>query len=366
LVSCLISQYLILKQEYRLLKLHTDIRDAYSEWDKVKSNDFLKISVLEVYYKMHPELKHLFFLDDNMRLYAHIFQLRFNKANNYLVKRSLIYIFVRFISFDILYLTNSFITNISSFISVNNIDLNKILQIINFNYSIIVIPDFLFKRMRVVNDEYVKIEVEEEMIININRDWKTFQDYISDLRKKYRNNIKRIIRKTNMLESRELDSKELEIYAHNIQKLFNQVITTSRFSGPDFNTDSFSLLKEQGFMKIYGYFLEDEIVGFSSEIHQSEIMYSYYVGFDTSLNKSIPIYGKILIDHINNSIKQRKEKLVLGRTANEYKSNFGAKPVKSYVYLKIKNKFLYYLLRPLLYKLNIRKWIQRSPFKKRE
>jgi len=365
LVSCQIYLYLILKKEYRVLKLHTDIREACSEWDKIKLNDFLEINVLEVYYKMHPELKHLFFIDDNMRLYAHIFKLRFNKANNYLIKRSLAYIIVRFISFDILYLTNSFITNISSFISTKDIDLQKLLNIINFNYSIIVIPDFLFKKMRVVYNEYIKIEVEEEMIIDIRRDWKTFQGYIYDLRKKYRNNIKRIIRKTSILDSRELDSNELKVYASDIQQLFNQVITTSRFSGPDFNTESFSLLAGQGFMKVYGYFLKDKIVGFSSEIHQNKIMYSYYVGFDTSLNKSVPIYGRILIDHIKNSIKKGNKKLVLGRTANEYKSNFGATPVKSFVYLKIKNKFLAILLRPLLFKLNIRGWVKRSPFKKK-
>lgn len=347
------------------MKIYTDIREAYSEWDKVTLNDFLEINVLEVYYRMHPELNHLFFIDDNMRLYAHIFKLRFNKANNYLIKRSFAYIFLRFISFDILYLTNSFITNISSFICTKDIDLHKILNIIDFNYSIIVIPDFLFKRMRVANDEYIKIEVEEEMIIDIRRDWKTFQDYMSDLRKKYRNNIKRIIRKTSMLDSRELDSNALKVYASDIQQLFNQVITTSRFSGPDFNTKSFSLLVEQGFIKIYGYFLKDKIVGFSSEIHQNKIMYSYYVGFDTSLNKSIPIYGRILTDHIKNSIKKGNEKLVLGRTANEYKSNFGAIPLKSYVYLKIQNKFLDILLRPLLFKLNIRRWVKRSPFKKK-
>ena len=59
----------------------------------------------------------------------------------------------------------------------------------------------------------------------------------------------------------------------------------------------------------------------------------------------------------------KKDYLILGRTANEYKSNFGALPIKSYVYLKIENNFLRTLLKPVYSKLRVKKWVQRSPFK---
>ena len=58
-----------------------------------------------------------------------------------------------------------------------------------------------------------------------------------------------------------------------------------------------------------------------------------------------------------------KKFLILGRTANEYKSNFGALPIKSYVYLKIKNTVLRTILYPVYSKLKIKKWVQRRPFK---
>jgi len=117
-------------------------------------------------------------------------------------------------------------------------------------------------------------------------------------------------------------------------------------------------------MKVDGYFLNDKIVGFSSEIQQEDKLYSYFVGFDRNLNKSLPIYARILLQNITSAIQMRKKQLVLGRTANEYKSNFGAIPIRSYVYLRVENKFLRAILNPVLRRLRIKDWVQRKPFKK--
>ena len=116
-------------------------------------------------------------------------------------------------------------------------------------------------------------------------------------------------------------------------------------------------------MRVDGYFLNNELIGFLSEIQKEKMLYSYFVGFDKNLNKSFPIYGRILIENITIAIRIKKERLILGRTANEYKSNFGAFPIKSYIYLKVENKFLRAILRPIYSKLRINKWTQRSPFK---
>jgi hypothetical protein len=166
------------------------------------------------------------------------------------------------------------------------------------------------------------------------------------------------------LEVKSLNSDDLVFYADNIQDLFSQVINESRFSGPLFNTNSFCLLVKKDIFKVYGYFINNDIVAFSSEFHQDKTLYSYYAGFDKSLNITLPIYGRILIETINNAIKHKMNKVVFGRTANEFKSNFGAIPIKSYVYIKVKNKYLNILLRPIFKRLTIKNWIKRNPFKK--
>ena len=346
-----------------MLKVFTNIDKAKQGWDKVKASYFLHSSFLEIFYINHPKIKHLFVIDKDVRLYAHIFELNFNKTANYINNKILAF-FIKFIKFDVLYLTNSFLTNIPAFFSNKQIDLKEFLSVLQDNYSLLIIPDFVFKNISAEKDEFSKIEVEEEMVLEIGDKWNGLDDYISDLRKKYRNKVKKIVNSSSKLEVKSLSSDDLVFYADNIQDLFSQVINESRFSGPLFNTNSFSLLVKKDIFKVYGYFINNDIVAFSSEIHHDKTLYSYYTGFDKSLNKTFPIYGRILIETINNAIKHKMNKVVFGRTANEFKSNFGAIPIKSFVYIKVKNKYLNILLKPIFKRLRIKNWIKRNPFKK--
>ena len=346
-----------------MLKLFTEFENVKKEWEKISVPYFLQINFLEIYYKTHPQIKHFFVIDTNTRLYANIFKLTLNKTKNYLDNSLFFTIFLRFLNFDVLYLTNSFITNVPAFISDKNINLKYFLNQIQDNYSLIIIPDFLFNNIITEENTFTKIEAESEMILDIRKEWTELKNYTTDLKMKYRNKVKNIMKKTHDLQIKNLDVNDLDLYSMEIQKLFNQVVTESRFKGPNFNTNSFSLFVEQGFMKVNGYFLNSSLVGFSSEIQDSKILYSYFVGFDKNLNKSIPIYGRILIENISRAIKMKKDCLIFGRTANEFKSNFGAYPKKSFIYLKVKNKLLSFILKPIYSRLFVKKWTQRSPFK---
>jgi len=346
-----------------LLKVFTNIDKAKEEWDKIKVSDFLHSSFLEIFYINHPKIKHLFVIDTHIRLYAHVFELNFDKTANY-INSNLLAFFIKFIKFDVLYLTNSFLTNIPAFLSNKQIDLKEFISVIKHNYSLLIIPDFVFNNISAEKNEFSKVEVEEEMVLEISDNWNGIDNYISDLRKKYRNKVKKIINSSSKLEIKSLNSVDLVFYADNIQGLFSQVINESRFSGPLFNTNSFSLLVKKDIFKVYGYFINNNLIAFSSEIHQDKTLYSYYTGFDKSINKTLPIYGRMLIETINNAIKLKMNKVVFGRTANEFKSNFGAIPIKSYVYIKVKNKYLNILLKPIFKRLTIKNWIKRNPFKK--
>jgi vacuolar-type H+-ATPase subunit F/Vma7 len=256
-----------------LLKVITNINKAKNEWDKVKVSYFLRSSFLEIFYVNHPKIKHLFVIDKDLRLYAHIFELNFDKTANYINNKLLVF-FIKFIKFDVLYLTNSFLTNIPAFFSNKQIDLKEFLSVLKHNYSLLIIPDFVFKNISTEMDEFSKIEVEEEMVLEIRNKWNGLDNYISDLRKKYRNKVKKIIDSTSKLEVKSLNSDDLVFYADNIQDLFSQVINESRFSGPLFNTNSFSLLVKKDIFKVYGYFINNDIVAFSTEIYQDKNLYS--------------------------------------------------------------------------------------------
>ncbi len=345
------------------MKVFYDINDVKDKWNLGPNNLFISGKFLRIFYDNHSKIKHLFFIDKNKRLYANIFKLNFVKAGNYLGANILYSFLLRFLSFNVLYLSNSFITNVFSFISDSKIDLDKLLNLIQKKYSLIVIPDFVYKKMKIKSDTFIKVEVEEEMVLSVRDNWHSMNDYIVDLKKKYRYKINKIIHNSNDVIIRRLYKDDMEDYSVNIKELFNQVIEKSRFNGPDFNTDSLHDFIDKGFVKLYGYFLHDNLVGFSSEIHDKDILYSYYVGFDRTLNKSHHLYSRMLIESISNAILSKKNKIVFGRTANEYKSNFGATPIRSYVYIKITNKFLSIILNPALQRINVSSWIQRNPFK---
>ena len=64
-------------------------------------------------------------------------------------------------------------------------------------------------------------------------------------------------------------------------------------------------------------------------------------------------------------VRGRKvRKIIFGRTAGEFKSNVGAVPKKSFIYIYIKNPILRLILRPILSVVKPKKWIQRNPFHK--
>lgn len=346
-----------------MLKAYINIDHIKKKWGDIALSPFLELNFLRGYYNHHLNIKHLFIMGSNIRLYAHIFKLTFNKTKNYANYGLFRNIFLNLISLDVLYLTNSFFTNSSFFITDKQINLRVLLEAVKQHYSMVVIPDFLFQKMKVDDNEYTKIEVEEEMVLEINPKWSNVDDYTSDLRKKYRNKIKKIIKLTSDVEIKLFNSHDVKMYIKEMQELFDQVVESARFNGPNFNVGSFTTFINEGFMKVYGYFLHGNLIGFSSEIEKDELLYSYFVGFDKQKNKDLPIYGRILIENIKHAIQLKKKRLILGRTANEYKSNFGAYPVQSFVYLKVKSKFLNAILKPIYKNSNIKNWKKRSPFK---
>ena len=105
------------------------------------------------------------------------------------------------------------------------------------------------------------------------------------------------------------------------------------------------------------------MVGFSSEFKNGNDLYAYYVGFEEGANKNYAIYGRILTETIRNAINCKSQKIIFGRSAGEFKSNFGAYPVKSHIFIWFKSNFLNYFFKFFLRQIHIAPWVQRRPFK---
>jgi hypothetical protein len=347
------------------LKVDYQISDILDSWDLKGMPFYLKSEFLDCFFKHHNNFQHLFFHTKKSRIYAQVFNLRIDKTANYTSNRIFLYL-LSLIRTDVLYLSNSFFTNRSSFFSLQQkMNLQDVISDYKCQSFMIVIPDVLMSNLSNKYRKYFqKIEVEEDMILNINSKWCTIDDYKNALKTKYRSKLNLILKKSENIVVKNLTLEEVKSNSLNIQDLFNQVVEDSRFRGPFFNTETLLALFKLDLIKIYGYYINDVFVAFSTEIHDESCMYSYYVGFNKKINKEYSLYGRILFETIRHSIECRSSQIVFGRTTNEYKSNFGAEPLKSYFYVRIRNNFLNYLLSPFLKRMHIRKWIQRKPFKK--
>ena len=346
-----------------MYQLFSNIELVKKKWDQPESSVFVQFDFLESFFVHHNNFKHLFLLKDNTRLYAQVFQFRVDNIKHY-SSNKLVFFLLKLLRLETLYLSNSFFTNSTSVYCQDKIFLPELISSIEDKYFMTVIPDSL---MDVVSDDhksnYERVEVEEDMSLEVDSAWNCLDDYLENLRTKYRKKIKNILKISDRLVIRPLGVSQLTSYKSEIQHLFNQVVQDSRFRGPDFNTDTLITMLEKDFLNVYGYFLDDKLEGFATEMQHEDLLYSYYVGFNKRLNKSFAIYGRILVETIRNAIKFKKKKIIFGRTANEFKSNFGAVPNKSYIYIRITNQFLHNLLLPFLRRIKIPFWKQRKPFK---
>jgi len=329
-------------------------------------------------------IKHLYYVADDKENkaigYAQEFNIRSNRIRDYQkknkVKGNLINLVLNLLNLKVVALGNGLLTNISNFSAVklsNNIDFfNSLLLRIQKDLSAdkFIIPDHFFRELKVENPDEVfpkliKVVVDQDMYLNISKEWNVFEDYANALKKKYRSRLKSVMKKSKGVEIKALTQPELVKHAEKMQELFENVHQKSAFGISPFNTSIYTDLIDFDNPKcqVFAYFLADEMIAFSSELKDDYSLYSYFIGLDYRYNKSHRLYERILNETIKSAISNKKSKLILGRTAAEFKSNVGAQPMHSEIFIYLKNPILRRLLRPVLENIKPGNWVQRNPFK---
>jgi len=360
---------------------------AKKEWEKLcpNENSFLSLSFKKAFEKYHQDnIKHLYYIineGDNKGIgYAQQFNVKGNSIHNYQKKNnisnSIVGLILRLLNLKVVALGNGLLTNISNLSANNLTDKKNLFRSIikriqtDLNVGKFIIPDHFFKELSIdkpteMFPELIRVNVDEDMQMNILSEWKTFDDYTQALKKKYRSRLKSVLKKSEDIEIKPLTKEYLKKHADRIQELFVNVHQKSAFGIAPFNTFIYSDLIELEHPKcmVFGYFLEHKMIAFSSELRDQTTLYSYFIGLDYQYNRSHRIYERILNQTIKGAIENQKSKIVFGRTAAEFKSNVGAKPIASKIYIHLENPILRALLRPVLSTIKPGKWTQRNPFK---
>jgi predicted N-acyltransferase len=204
------------------------------------------------------------------------------------------------------------------------------------------------------------------MVFEINTNWKTEQDYIDALSKKYRDQYKRARKKADGIEKKKMSLSDIKKYEDVIYDLYFHVAKNAPFNTFFLARNHFSFFKEimkDNFL-FYGYFLEEKLIGFNTLIKNGSVMDTYFLGYDETIQREKMLYLNMLYDMIAYSINQGFTEIVFARTALEIKSSVGAKPVKMYGLITHSNALINHNIAKLFNYLEPKTdWQERNPFK---
>lgn len=241
---------------------------------------------------------------------------------------------------------------------------------INGEITAVLIKDFWPESLSKVNFlkkyDYRSFEIEPNMVVDINNDWKGIDDYLASLLSKYRSKAKSVFKKSKPLEVKDLSEEELVFYKSKLTALFSNVYSKASFKLVKFEADSFISLKKRlgKTILLKGYFKNETMVGFAFSILNGKTLDFNYVGIDYGHNRELAIYQRMMYDQISLAINHNCSQLQLGRTATEIKSTLGAKPYAMNVLVRHKNSVGNKLIKPIVKSISVPEVVIRDPFKK--
>ncbi len=198
--------------------------------------------------------------------------------------------------------------------------------------------------------------------------WNTFDDYLSDLTKKYFKRAKKIIQAFDGVVTKELNAVEILENAAAIEQLYCNVVNKQKVKLGTVNAAYLSGLKadlKQNF-ELHALYCNNVMIGFYTYIFYNNEMETHYIGLDYRYNNIHKTYFNILFLSVQKMIERKYEKLELGRTSKEAKANLGAFPKQIFNYIKIKNPVAKITLQYFLKRFNRsenEKQLERSPLK---
>ena len=285
---------------------------------------------------------------------------------------------------QVLVIGNNMLTGQNAFALSNTIDENKAIQALRaattelknifkskgITIHITTYKDFSKDEIRKFTQPEFKNEyqfsTQPNMIFSINENWKSEQDYIDSLSKKYRDQYKRARKKADGIEKRKLHLEEIISLENEIYDLYFHVAKNAPFNTFFLPKNHFRVFKElfKDKFLFYGYFIGQKLIGFNTLIKNGAIMDTYFLGYDESIQRENMLYLNMLYDMIAYSINKNFKEIIFARTALEIKSSVGAKPVKMYGLISHNNPLVNPFMSKIFRYLEPETiWQERNPFK---
>lgn len=213
---------------------------------------------------------------------------------------------------------------------------------------------------------FFKFTTQPNMVFTIHEKLITFEDYINSLNKKYRDQYKRARKKADGIDKRKLSLEEISKHSNRIHELYMNVAKNAPFNTFYLPENHFEIFKKSLKDKFlfYGYFIDEELIGFNTLIKNGSDIDTYFLGYDDNYQKEKMLYLNMLYDMIAYSINKGYTKIIFARTALEIKSSVGARPVEMYGMMRHSNFFInLFVSKTFRYFEPKIQWQERNPFK---
>ncbi len=220
--------------------------------------------------------------------------------------------------------------------------------------------------MKIALPRHYCFSIHPNMVFDILPHWKSFDDYIAALTKKYRDQYKRSLKRSDGVVRRKMKLQEILKYEESIYCLYSHVAENAPLNTFLLAKNHFAVLKQNlgDNFKFYGYFENGKLIGFNTLIKNGRALETYFLGYDSEIQREKMLYLTMLYDMIGYAIKNKFEQIIFARTALEIKSSVGAVPVTMYGLLEHRNSFLQkYMSFFFNYFEPKIEWKHRSPFK---
>ncbi|WP_299670629.1 GNAT family N-acetyltransferase [uncultured Polaribacter sp.] len=223
---------------------------------------------------------------------------------------------------------------------------------------------FITEKLKEVS--YNPFSVEPNMMLSIDDNWQSFDDYLAAMKTKFRVKAKKAFKQSAALKIEDITLANIESKVSEMTSLYKKVAASSNFNLGDFNLETYKDLKEnlgENYI-LKSFYLNDKLVGFMSGIVNNNSLDAHFVGIDYALNRTYAIYQRMLYSYIEIAIHKKLKRINFGRTASEIKSSVGAIPEDLTMYLRHKKTITNKILKLFLQRIQPTPFQQKFPFKK--
>ncbi len=190
--------------------------------------------------------------------------------------------------------------------------------------------------------DYTKFTVQPKMILNLDPKWQNFDNYLEDMKSKYRVRARKAIQKSANITKVIYQEADIATHRHTIHVLYKNVSDQANFNAFILHERYFENLKSAlgDKMTFTTYWIDGKMVAFFTSIKNYDVLDAHFLGYDPNYLQENQLYLNMLYDLVREGIDKKVAQIDMSRTAVEIKSTVGAIPYDMFLYLKHTNDLL--------------------------